>query len=79
MKQFLDKLSMPLLIIIALLFGLAPFMQEPHLWQKTKMLLGGELSKPIDIFDLLMHGTPLLLLVLKSFFLFSPRTEKSES
>ena len=29
------------------------------------MLLAGTLTKPIDIFDLLLHGTPILLLGLK--------------
>ena len=29
------------------------------------MLAAGTLVKPIDIFDLFLHGTPLLLLVLK--------------
>jgi hypothetical protein len=29
------------------------------------MLIDGTLSRPIDIFDLLMHSTPVILLVLK--------------
>ncbi len=29
------------------------------------MLMDGTLSRPIDIFDLLMHSTPAILLVLK--------------
>jgi hypothetical protein len=49
----------------ALLLGLAPFYPEPHLWEKLKMLYAGELAKPLDIFDLLMHGTPVVLLVIK--------------
>jgi hypothetical protein len=58
---------MPLHVIAlpALLLGLAPFYPEPHLWEKLKMLSAGELSRPIDIFDLLMHGTPVVLLVIK--------------
>jgi len=47
------------------MLGLAPFVPEPHLWEKLKMLASGELSKPIDIFDLLMHGTPAILLAIK--------------
>ena len=65
MKKFLDKLPLNLLIPIALLMALAPFLPEPHLIQKIKMLAAGTLSKPIDIFDLIMHGTPLALLILK--------------
>jgi hypothetical protein len=49
----------------ALLLGLAPFVPEPHLWEKLKMLATGTLSKPLDIFDLLLHGIPVVLLVIK--------------
>ena len=65
MKKFLDKIPTPTLAIIAFFLAMAPFVPEPHLWQKLKMLADGTLSKPIDIFDLFMHGTPLILLVLK--------------
>ena len=65
MKKFLDKIPTPPLAIAALFLALAPFVPEPHLWEKLKMLADGTLSRPIDIFDLFMHGTPLLLLVLK--------------
>ncbi|MDT8405274.1 RND transporter [Sulfuriflexus sp.] len=63
--KWLDKISLTTLVIIALLLGLAPFMPEPHVWEKLKMLAAGTLSKPIDIFDLFMHGTPWVLLFLK--------------
>jgi hypothetical protein len=63
--KWLDKIPLATLIIIALLLGLAPFTPEPHLWQKLKMLVAGELVKPIDIFDLFLHGTPAVLLVIK--------------
>jgi hypothetical protein len=33
--------------------------------EKLGMLFSGELSKPIDIFDLLLHGTPWVLLAVK--------------
>lgn len=63
--KWLDKVPLTTLLIVALLLGLAPFTPEPHLWQKLKMLMAGELIKPIDIFDLFLHGTPVVLLVLK--------------
>ena len=63
--KWLDKIPLTTLLIIALLLGLAPFTPEPHLWEKLKMLAAGELIKPIDIFDLFLHGTPVVLLVLK--------------
>jgi len=51
--------------MVALLLGLAPFSPEPHLVEKLRMLAQGQLSRAIDIFDLLLHGTPLLLLAVK--------------
>jgi len=65
MLQFLDKLDWFTLIIGAVALGLAPFHPEPHLVEKIRMLSQGALSKPIDIFDLLMHSAPLALIVLK--------------
>ncbi len=61
----LDGIPVPALVFASLLLGLAPFQPEPHVWQKLKMLAGGELSRPMDIFDLLMHGTPILLLIIR--------------
>lgn len=63
--NWLDRLPWSTLIMAALLLGLAPFAPEPHLLEKLKMLVAGELKRPIDIFDLLMHGAPLLLLLAK--------------
>lgn len=63
--SWLDKVPLSLLILLSLTLGLAPFFPEPHLWEKLKMLFHGELRRPIDIFDLLLHGAAPLLLVLK--------------
>ena len=62
---WLDHIPLWILVAVALTLGLAPFVPEPHLWEKLKMLAAGTLSRPIDIFDLLYHGAPWLLLVLK--------------
>lgn len=51
------------LIPCALLLGLAPFYPQPHSVEKLGMLLAGTLRRPIDIFDLLWHSLPVLLLV----------------
>ena len=64
--KWLDKVPFSTLIIVSLTLGLAPFMPEPHVVEKLKMLVDGSLAKPIDIFDLLMHGTPWILLILKT-------------
>lgn len=62
---WLDRLPWSSLLMIALLLGLAPFSPEPHLVEKLRMLFHGELSRGIDIFDLFLHGSPLVLVVLK--------------
>lgn len=64
--SWLDKIPFITLIMITMLLGLAPFAPEPHVWEKLKMLFDGSLAKPIDIFDLFMHGTPWVLLGLKT-------------
>ena len=63
--NLLDKLPLLPLFFIALLLGLAPFGSQPHLLEKLDMLFSAELQRPIDIFDLFLHGTPALLLLLK--------------
>jgi hypothetical protein len=65
MLAWLDKIPLHMLIIASLLLGLAPFFPEPHLWEKLKMLAAGELVQPLDIFDLLMHATPVVLLLIR--------------
>ena len=67
MFKWLDQLSLEIILIPAIILGLAPFRPEPHLWEKLKMLAAGTLVRPIDIFDLFLHGTPLVLLMLKLF------------
>ncbi len=63
--NWINGLSWPVIIIICLTLGLAPFFPEPHIWEKLKMLASGTLTRPIDIFDLLMHGAPFLLVIIK--------------
>ena len=62
---WLDEIALSMLVLASLLLGLAPFFPEPHLWEKLKMLAAGTLVRPIDIFDLIMHGAPVVLLVIK--------------
>lgn len=65
MMEFLDKVPLSLAVIGCLTLGLAPFIPEPHIWEKLKMLAGGTLQKPVDIFDLCFHALPWLLLLAK--------------
>jgi hypothetical protein len=62
---FLDDVSWTLAILAALTLGLAPFAPEPHIWEKLKMLVAGDLVRPLDMFDLALHAAPWLLLVAK--------------
>ncbi len=62
---FLDHIPLNIVIIAALTLGLAPFVPEPHLWEKLKMLVAGTLVKPVDIFDMAMHAAPFVLLAAK--------------
>lgn len=59
------KLPLTHLAIASLLLGLAPFVPEPHLIEKLRMLFNGRLHRLLDIFDLGMHGLPVLLLLLR--------------
>ena len=63
--KFLDSLPWGLVVILCLTLGLAPF-APPHIYEKLRMLSRGELVRPIDWFDLVYHGIPWLLLVLKA-------------
>jgi hypothetical protein len=65
LRRLLDALPLSVLVIASLTLGLAPFVPEPHIWEKLKMLAAGMLTQPIDIFDLALHGLPWLLLLLK--------------
>jgi hypothetical protein len=62
---WLDRIPLAALVIAVVLLGPAPFLPEPHLWEKLKMLAAGTLVRLIDIFDLFWHAAPLLLLGLK--------------
>jgi len=63
--KWLDKIPYPLLILASLTLGLAPFAPMPHVVEKLMMLQAGELVRPIDIFDLVMHASPFVLLAAK--------------
>ncbi|GAA4454450.1 hypothetical protein [Novipirellula rosea] len=63
--NWLDRIPLLLFLVAALTLGLAPFVPEPHLWEKLKMLASGTLRRPIDIFDMLLHATPWVLLIAK--------------
>ncbi len=63
--KVLNAIPLVVVVVLCMTLGLAPFLPEPHIWEKLKMLLSGTLVKPVDIFDLLMHAFPFVLLGLK--------------
>jgi len=64
--EWILSIEWSLLIIVCLTLGLAPFVPQPHFFEKISMLFAGTLKKPIDWFDLFMHGAPWVVLVAKS-------------
>ena len=65
MRQLIDRIPLALLVVLCLTLGLAPFHPMPHLLEKLGMLFSGELVRPMDIFDLLLHAAPWVLLIVK--------------
>lgn len=65
MFNYIDKIPLLPLAIAAIFMALAPFTPEPHLLEKSRMLMNAELSKPIDIFDLFWHSFLLVLLAIR--------------
>lgn len=65
MLNWVDKLPVKPLIVVAVFFALMPIQPEPHLVEKLRMLSEGTLTRPIDIFDLFMHSLPTILLVIR--------------
>ena len=52
---------------LSLTLGLAPFLPEPHVWEKLKWVYSGASGmKLIDWIDLVMHGFPWIMLMLTS-------------
>ena len=64
--KWLDEMPLVLVMVTGFL-GFAPFIPEPHLFEKIGMLSSGALSKPLDIFDLFMHGTAFSIFFAKLF------------
>ena len=63
--KWLDRIPTSLLVAAAVFLGLAPFVPEPHVVVKFRRLGQGNLTRPVDLFDLFYHLLPLFLLALK--------------
>lgn len=63
--RFIDQFPLALLILLAIYMLGAPFVPEPHLVEKARMLREGTLTRPIDILDVVLHLLPSVLLGVK--------------
>lgn len=51
-------------LLLCLALGLAPYFPEPHILGKIKWIWGGARGmKPMDWFDVVLHGFPFVLLI----------------
>ena len=62
---WIDGIPWSVLILVCLTLGLAPFV-PPHIVGKLQMLVRGKLVRPLDWFDLILHGTPWVILIIKA-------------
>ena len=60
--RWLDRIPYPLLVAATVFMLGAPFLPEPHLVEKARMLAEGRLTRPLDIFDVFWHLLPAILL-----------------
>lgn len=73
LRPLLDKLDWLTAILLCATLGLAPFVPEPHIWEKLKMIVAADPVAWIDAFDVVFHGLPWMLLILKAISTISPR------
>ena len=73
MAGWLERLPWSVVVIACASLGLAPFVPVPHFAEKMGMLLRGQLVRPIDWFDLVLHGSPWAILVGKAVLAFHRR------
>ena len=80
MKNTLQK-NWKLFLLASLTLGLAPF-NPPHIWGKMQWILGGNAfsgehaMQPMDWFDVFLHGSPWILLIISIFLnLFASQTK----
>ena len=61
-----NPLAQPIFwLALSLTLGLAPFVPEPHIWEKLKWIFSGaEGMQAIDWFDFVLHGTPWVMLII---------------
>lgn len=76
--RWIDRIPLILLVVLAAWMAIAPINPEPHLVEKVRMLSQGTLTRPLDIFDLLYHLAPMVLLVVKVWRQLGVRSAKAK-
>ncbi len=74
----IDQIPLGVIIVLCATLGLAPF-SPPHVVEKLLMLVNGNLVRPVDWFDLFLHGAPWLFLLLKIAALSMKKRNKPET
>lgn len=77
--RWLQRLPLSLVILATLPLAVAPWPMKPevHLWEKLVLLANGGLTNSTDIFDLVLHGIPAILLVAKVVLTLRARSQKA--
>ncbi len=61
-------------LVLALTLGLMPYTPEPHVWEKIKWVFSDAKSmQPLDWFDLFLHGTPWVFLLISITYRFKKK------
>lgn len=65
--RWIDRIPLGILMAGGVLMAMLPWPRQPlpHLLEKLGMLVNLELTRPIDIFDLFLHGTLITLLIIR--------------
>mgnify|MGYP005991205165 CR=1 FL=1 len=77
MKKTLQK-NWKLFLLASLTLGLAPF-NPPHIWGKLQWIIGGNAFSGKsamqfqDYFDVFLHGSPWLLLIISSILIITKK------
>lgn len=64
--SWLDRIPWGIAVLAALTFGLSPFVPEPHVWMKLRLLAQGARVTAADAIDLVLHAAPWALLAAKA-------------
>ena len=63
MRSLLPRLDLRVLAPLAMVLALAPFSPQPHLVEKLGMAWRGTLTRPIDVFDMILHGSGIAIVI----------------